>query len=297
MDGISAYRVAGDLEDMDGLRRLVDGVEAVIHCAGVVRGLTSTDFDRVNVDGVARLVYAATQQHPKPRFLLMSSLAAREPGLSDYAVSKHRGETILETQSDEMPWTVIRPPAVYGPGDREIRPLLEWMRLGVAPIIGSPGNRLSLLYVSDLADAVIRILERETPPHRTYELHDGRPGGYSWPEIVDAMESFAIQPIRRVKIPAPVLTLTAVLNLAGSRILRRAPMLTPGKVKEIYHPDWVAENGPLNADTGWTPKISLSEGLRRTLMPKTSTVIRHCPEGEKKTVSFNCIGTTGKFKN
>lgn len=313
-DGISVDWVTGDLEDAESLRRLVDGVEAVIHCAGVVRGRTSADFDRVNADGVARLVHLAAQQHPQPRFLLVSSLAAREPGLSDYAASKRKGETILATLSGGMPWAVVRPPAVYGPGDREIRPLLEWMQRGIAPVMGYADRRLSLLYVSDLADALIRLLERKTAVHRAYELHDGRTGGYSWPEIVDVVETVAVQPIRRFRIPSPVLMLAAVLNLAGSRILKRAPMLTPGKVREMYHPDWIADNGPLNADTGWAPKISLSEGFRRTLMAGESTAIRHRLEKERlkpsspqtkdggshlrtKTVSINCVGTTGKLKN
>ena len=105
---------------MESLRRLVDGADAVVHCAGVVRGADQADFERVNVDGVARLVRSAAEQHPKPRFLLVSSLAAREPGLSQYAASKRKGEAALASESDGMPWAVIRPPAVYGPGDREI---------------------------------------------------------------------------------------------------------------------------------------------------------------------------------
>jgi nucleoside-diphosphate-sugar epimerase len=267
VDGISAEWIAGDLEDAASLRRLVDGAGAVIHCAGVVRGAARADFDRVNVDGVARMVRFAAEEHPKPHFLLVSSLAAREPEISPYAASKRRGEVVLTAESGGMPWTILRPPAVYGPGDREIRPLLEWMQRGVAPVIGPIDSRLSLLYVSDLADAVVRIIERKTATRRAYELHDGRPGGYSWREIIDTVEGLDGRSILRVRIPAAALALAAAVNLVGVRLLNRAPMLTPGKVRELCHPDWVGDNSALNADTGWCPRIDLAEGLRRTLTP------------------------------
>jgi nucleoside-diphosphate-sugar epimerase len=88
----------------------------------------------VNVDGVARLVQAATEQHQLPRFLLISSLAAREPLISPYATSKRQGEETLAAGAGEMGWTTFRPPAVYGPGDKELLPLFRWISRGIAPI-------------------------------------------------------------------------------------------------------------------------------------------------------------------
>ena len=262
--GIAAEWIAGDLEDMESLRRLVDGADAVVHCAGVVRGADQTDFERVNVDGVARLVRSAVEQHPRPRFLLVSSLAAREPGLSYYAASKRKGEAALAAAAGGMPWSIVRPPAVYGPGDREIRPLFQWMARGIAPVIGSDENRLSLLYVTDLAEAIVRLLDREMPSRRAYELHDGHAGGYSWQEIIDAVRRLTGRSVIRVKIPDAALRLAASFNLAAARVLRRAPMLTPGKVRELTHPDWVADNSALTSDTDWLPKVTLADGLRRT---------------------------------
>ena len=99
--GLDVHWVEGALENLDSLSRLVFGVEAVVHCAGAVRGATEDHFKRINVDGVARLVYAAARQHPLPRFLLISSLAAREPELSFYASSKRQGEAILAAQAGQ----------------------------------------------------------------------------------------------------------------------------------------------------------------------------------------------------
>ncbi len=92
--------IEGDLENSESLRRLVHGADAVVHCAGAVRGATRAQFNRVNVDGLARLVKLAVAQHPTPPFLLISSLAAREPQLSHYAASKREGEEVLAEKSD-----------------------------------------------------------------------------------------------------------------------------------------------------------------------------------------------------
>jgi nucleoside-diphosphate-sugar epimerase len=136
---IAIQWIEGDLGDPDSLRRLVSGVDAIVHCAGAVRGASQAHFNRVNVDGVARLVQAATEQHQLPRFLLMSSLAAREPHVSPYAASKRQGEEALAMGAGHMGWATFRPPAVYGPGDKELLPLFRWIGRGALVVI--PGAR------------------------------------------------------------------------------------------------------------------------------------------------------------
>ena len=263
--------VAGDLEDMESLRRLVAGVDAVVHCAGAVRGAGLTNFERTNVDGVARLVLAARAQHPEPRFFLISSLAAREPHLSYYAASKRKGEETLALNAGTMPWVIFRPSAVYGPGDREMLPLFRWMCRGIAPVIGSAGKRISLLYVEDMAEAIVCYLKRGMGWGRSYEVHDGHAGGYSWEDIIDAIARVNGRPIYRIKIPVPLVRLGATLNLAAARMCDRTPMLTPGKVRELTHPDWVGDNTALTRDTGWVPQVTLDEGLRQTLRQDRAT--------------------------
>ena len=270
LNGISVQWIEGDLGDVECLRRLVHRAEAVVHCAGTVRGQTEKQFNQVNVEGVARLVHAAVQQHPLPRFLLISSLAAREPHLSPYASSKRQGEQTLAASSGEMPWTAFRPSPVYGPGDRELLPLFRWVGRGLAPIIGSKDARLSLLYVDDLAEAVRISLEKSPRPGEVFELHDGSPDGYSYRELIQIVAGiYACRPLQ-IKIPVFILKCLAALNQTTARVLGYQPMLTPGKVRELRHTNWVCDNQKLNRETGWQPQISIKEGLKRTLLGSNS---------------------------
>ena len=257
--------IEGDLEDLDSLRRLVNNVYAVVHCAGAVRGASQAQFYGVNVDGVASLVQAVREQHQMPRFLLISSLAAREPNLSPYAASKRHGEDTLAAAAGEMNWAVLRPPAVYGPGDKELLPLFRWIGRGIAPILGPRSARFSLLYVEDLVDAIVQWLNSETKERRAFALHDGHPDGYSWDDVVDTVARLYNRHVFRIQVPVSILRLLAGLNLGAAQIFGYAPMFTPGKVRELNHLNWVCDNNALTRETGWTPRVSLGEGLQRTL--------------------------------
>ena len=265
LDGINVQWIEGNLDDIESLRRLVHRAGAVVHCAGTVRGQSEKQFNQVNVEGVARLVHAAVEQHPLPRFLLISSLAAREPHLSPYASSKRQGEHTLAASSGEMPWTAFRPSAVYGPGDRELLPLFRWAARGIAPIVGTKDARFSLLYVDDLAEAVRIWLEQNPRPGVVFELHDGRPNGYSYRELIQIVAGMHSRRILNIQIPALVLNFLARVNQASARAIGYQPMLTPGKVRELRHANWVCDNQKLNRETGWEPQISINEGLKRTL--------------------------------
>ncbi len=257
--------VTGSLQDGESLRRLVQGTAAVVHCAGAVRGATAADFNAVNVGGLERLVSAVLSLSPRPRFLSLSSLAARAPELSHYASSKRQGELVLAAMAEDMEWVALRPPAVYGPGDRELLPLFQWMGRGIAPVLGEPHARLSLLYVEDLCAAVLSWLNAGSCRSGVYELNDTQTGGYSWDEIIAKVSALRARRIIRLPLPAPLLKSIAFMNVAVARLIGYAPMLTPGKVRELRHPDWVADNSALTAATGWQPVFPLEQGLRRTM--------------------------------
>jgi nucleoside-diphosphate-sugar epimerase len=257
--------VSGSLQDSDSLVRLVRGASAVVHCAGAVRGATAADFDAVNVDGLKSLLRAVLSRLPRPRFMLLSSLAARAPELSHYASSKRQGELALAAMAEDMEWVALRPPAVYGPGDRELLPLFQWMGRGIAPVPGKSHARVSLLYVEDLCAAVISWLNAGSCRSGVYELNDTQAGGYSWDEIIAKVSELRARRIIRLPLPAPLLRSIAAMNVTAARLIGYAPMLTPGKVRELRHPDWVSDNSALTAAIGWQPAFPLDQGLRRTM--------------------------------
>jgi nucleoside-diphosphate-sugar epimerase len=257
--------IKGDLEDVASLRQLLHGADVIVHCAGAVRGATQEDFNRINVDGVARLAQTAVEQQLPPRFLLMSSLAALEPQLSAYASSKQQGERVLMDTAGKIDWAILRPSPVYGPGEREMLPVLRWMAKGVAPLLGSGHGRFPLLYADDLAEAVIQLLDYGRGQRLAYELDDGHPAGYSWQDVIQTIARLRGAPVVRIKVPLVLVRLIAIINLAAARTVGYAPMLTPGKIREISHCAWSVDNTAFNQNTGWSPKVDLAEGLRRTL--------------------------------
>ena len=256
-------RVSGDLENPPVLDSLVAGSYAVVHCAGVVRGATQQAFDRVNVGGLENLVNAIAGLACPPRLLCLSSLAAREPGLSFYAASKRRGEQVLEQRVNEIDWIALRPPAVYGPGDRELFPLFRLMGRGIAPVPGVSGARFSMIYVDDIARAVLAWLQQDDPvPSGVYSLHDGRQGGYSWNDVCDTVAALCQRRVRQFAVPPAVLAVPAWLNRSAARWLHHAPMLTPEKLRELRHPDWVCDNDAIQAGLARQPRAQLADGVR-----------------------------------
>lgn len=256
-----AELIYGTLADVHGLARAVAGTRAVINCAGTVRGSAYEDFEAANVAGVRQLCEAIGRLSVAPALLHLSSLAAEAPELSHYARSKRAGEQVLE--ESDLDWTVIRPPAVYGPGDKEMRAALAWARRGIVPVAGGDRQqRLSMLHVDDLAAAVLAWLGGPgAHQHRIYAIDDGKPGGYDWPEIAAAV---AKNPRRRplfVALPTGILNGVAALNEAFGRISGRPVMLSRGKVRELTHPRWVADNADFAAVSGWAPRISLADGV------------------------------------
>jgi nucleoside-diphosphate-sugar epimerase len=257
-------QVSGSLEDSTSLESLIQGADAVVHCAGAVRGATQEQFDRVNVEGVKRLLQALESQDNPPRLLSLSSLAAREPRLSFYSMSKYKGEQVLVNEARRVVWNVLRPPAVYGPGDQEMLPLFRAMARGIAPVPGAVHARFSMLFVADLADAVLAWLQSDPAGSGIYTLDDGREGGYDWRGVAAIVEQVCRHRVRLLRVPAWALDIPAWLNRRASWIFGYAPMLTPEKLRELRHTDWVCDHAALHAATGWQPRVQLEEGLRRT---------------------------------
>jgi nucleoside-diphosphate-sugar epimerase len=263
---IGVELIEGDLANPVALAQLVAGCDAVVHSAGAVRGNSQADFDRVNVAGTAALLHAVTTQARPPLVLLLSSIAAREPQLSWYAQSKREGEQQLERYG-ALDSIILRPPAVYGPGDQEMLPIFQWMQRGIALVPGSPDARTSLIHVADLVNAIIACLRSEGANRQTLSLCDGTARGYSWRDMAAIAAQYWSRPVRLWQVPRWLLDGIATLNSRIAAFTGRAPMLTPPKLRELRHPDWVVDNEAITRATGWTPEIGLRDGLARLKIP------------------------------
>jgi len=254
--------VYGDLSRDGVLRDLVSGTEAVIHCAGAIRGKSWDDFFQANVIGTKNILRAASDSSSCSRFLFISSLAAREFQLSWYARSKYEAEQLIPEFSGKLASTVFRPAAVYGPGDKAMQPFFRAMGYGILPVPGNAGNRFGLIHVDDVVAAIYGWLEAGRPVSGVYEIDDGTPGGYDYTSIAAIAEQVLNKPVRCFQIPLSGIRVLSCFNLWLARFLNYAPILTPGKVSEFRHPDWTCDISSLKKElAGWSPAIKLQTAL------------------------------------
>lgn len=257
--------IEGDILDDDALARLTAGALAVIHCAGAIAGSPAT-LNAVNVEGTRRLA-AAARRAGTARFVHVSSLAAREPALSGYALTKRLGEREVMDGLAPDRWVILRPPVVYGPGDPATLPLLDQFTRSSAWLPGSRSQRFSLIYADDLARALLHLALAHEPHGSIHELHDGRAKGYAWADIAAAARAAEGSPHRVFYLPRAALGAVARLSQGWTRLTgqRLGPALSPGKVRELYHRDWVCRHKLLDEATPWCPKTRFPEGLALTL--------------------------------
>ena len=257
--------IQGSLEDSPSLQQLATGADCVVHCAGRVRGSRPSDFNNVNVAGTRRLLEAiADCPVPAPRMINLSSLAAREPQLSYYAASKFSAEQLASDHFSDLHVINLRPSPVYGPGDTEMLPLFRAMAKGFALVPGSTDARMSLIYVDDLVAAIVACIETEPGLTGVFEVDDGCKGGYDWTTIARIAEELCGRKVRLLRIPSLLLDGIASCNRFTAQILGYLPMLTPEKLRELRHPDWVCDSTALQAATAWRPSYQLAAGLARS---------------------------------
>ncbi|MCW5748744.1 MAG: NAD(P)-dependent oxidoreductase, partial [Alphaproteobacteria bacterium] len=197
------------------------------------------------------------------RLFMMSSLAAREPHLSAYAASKRAGEDLLATAAPAAGWVAIRAPAVYGPGDRETLPFFRWVRRGMAPVPAG-GGRLSLIHVADLCAALAEALGRP-PADGIYEIDDGAVAGYTLAQMAATAAGVFGRRVRTAPVPRVVMTGVAGMQQALARATGRAAILSTGKVREIFHDDWVVTDRRLATSLAFEPRFDLPGGFADTI--------------------------------
>jgi nucleoside-diphosphate-sugar epimerase len=267
----------GAIEDPASLGPAVDGADAVVHVAGIVKARRPSEFFEVNTQGTKNLLEAAAGRGVG-RFVYVSSLAAVGPSLDGTPVPDdveprpvtHYGRSKLEAEravlgaKDRIHVTVVRPPLIYGPRDRETLAFFTSVRNGVLPMTGDGNNTLSVVYVADCAAAIVRALTVQGASGRTYFVDDG--SVYVWREALAHIESaLGRRAFVRFGMPMGVVKVAAAATQLWGKVTNTAQMLTLDKVNELTQPHWVCSGAGARRDLGWEPRVNWAQGVEEAV--------------------------------
>ncbi len=259
MAGPPVEVVQGSLSDGRALRDLVAGADAILHLAGAIKGRNRNDFMRANAEGTAALAAVWRAHAPDARFIHLSSMAAREPGLSHYAASKCAAERSLRAVGAGADWSILRPAVVYGPGDRETLRIFRAASAPFQPMLNGGDARLTLIHVTDLVLAMAALLAAGIPSG-CFEITDARQDGYSWDELARAAAAALGRAARPLHLPNSIVRALGLVGVAAA-LGGMAGMLTSQKAREILHRDWSSDSASQPPASQWQPKITLDQGF------------------------------------
>ncbi|WP_200844903.1 MULTISPECIES: NAD(P)-dependent oxidoreductase [unclassified Novosphingobium] len=257
--------VGGDLGNRAALADLMRGAEGVIHVAGVVNAPDAAGFEEGNVTGTLNMIETVIEAGVR-RFVNVSSLSAREPELSAYGASKAKAEKYL--MASPLDWTIVRPPAIYGPRDKEMFELFRAVRWGVLPM--PKDGRASMIHVEDLARLLVALVPGDGEmvgevtdgvSGRVFEPDDGKPQGWDHYETAMAIGWAMGKRPRVIGMSRRMLTAVARIDnfLRGTRA-----KMTLDRAAYFSHPDWVVSPEAAVPATLWQPRIETREGLKAT---------------------------------
>lgn len=258
--------VEGELNDPRAIEALVTGADVVVHLAGATKAQSRAMFHKVNATATGTLVAAAARAGVR-HFILLSSLAVQRPEVSDYAASKAAGEAVALALCGPMPLSILRAPAVFGPGDSATLPLFSMIARGWLPVPGGQAgrNRFSVVDVEDLCRDIAALIA-DGP------VQDGPRSPYSvqslgWTEIAAASARVLGRAPRRLVLPGPVLRLLGQAADLAAAVTGRPQVFSSGKVREMASGDWIAAT-PVRAPTSFDATLAR---CLAPLVPATGT--------------------------
>jgi len=265
-DGCCIRRV--DFFDEKSLSGALEACDAIIHAAGAVKAGSQEAFDRVNALVTAKLLNARTSSAPGSRFVLVSSQAATGPEgaggpVTAYGRSKLLGEMTLQGKDN---WVIVRPPAVFGPGDRASAPMFKAASRGFLVTPWTRG-RFALIYAPDLADLLVRLTTAEGVEGQVLEPSYGY--GLTWQEFHEVLQRAADRRILHVRVPPALVLAAAFTAEVLSSISGSCAFLTRDKCRELLAKSWAVEERRTTELTGWEPSMPLEDALRETLQGRT----------------------------
>lgn len=274
--GLPVEFVSGDLTDGDLLRRSLEGVDTVFHVGGLTRARTERELHEANVMATERLLDAASNASVG-RMMVTSSQAAGGPSesapidetapmrpLSAYGRSKAAMEEVVAGHAMAERSTIIRPPSVYGPRERDIFTAIKTAaRQRVFPIIGDAHTPvLALVHVKDLVRGMVDAAGAESAASDTYYLTG--PRNYAWDELRGALEKALGHSILRIRIPTALVGPAGALIEGAGRLFGAYPPFNREKAIEVRR-QWLASSNRAAASFGYQPRIDIEEGLAETV--------------------------------
>ena len=247
--------IEGDLANEIALTELVQGSRAVIHIAGLTNTPDPAQFHTVNVEGTANVIAAAKRAEAR-RLIFVSSLSAREPQLSRYGASKAEAEELVKASG--LDWTIVRPPAVYGPRDVDMFELFRFAKLHFIPL--PPGGATSIIHADDLARLLLALAPSVPAVNRhVFEPDDGREGGWRHKELAEAIGAAMGRRVIAPNLSSGLLSAAARLD----RLFRGGKArLTEDRVGYMCHPNWVVRSSARIPAEIWQPRIQGEAGLK-----------------------------------
>ena len=268
--------VAGALDDAPALRRAVDGVDAVLHLAAATRAGSELEYAAVNAEGTRRLVEAIrAAAHPPRRLVYLSSMAAAGPSLDGcpvrpgdtprpltaYGRTKLAGEEIARSAEDRLEVVILRAPAVYGPGDRDLYHFFRLAARGILTVPTGAARPLQFVHVEDLARAIVLALEPNVQAG-VYQIAEDR--AYPWEDVARMVGDAVGRRSRILRLPPAVIRAAAWSSEWGGRLTGGVGIFNRDKARELLAPGWLCDTGSAREGLNFEARIPLAEGLAGT---------------------------------
>jgi nucleoside-diphosphate-sugar epimerase len=274
-ENIPVEVVRGDLVSGDNVARAIDGVDTVIHLAGVTKALSTRDYYAGNVEATRNLARAVAACGRDIRVAHVSSLAAIGPGTGSKAVMEddpphpvgHYGKSKLEGERimrEMVPKAVIlRPPVVYGPRDTDVFQMLKPIPQGFVAELARGERRISAIYAGDLVDGILMAARDPRAAGRAYFLAHAK--AISWSELGSTAARIMGRSPRVVKVPVSVAYAVGFCAEAIAWLTRKPGIVSRDKVSEAICASWVCDTRRAKEEIGFEAPTGIDEGLRITL--------------------------------
>lgn len=276
LDQLDVQYRYGDVLMPETLPDMVAGVDYIIHNAGVVKAKNKETFFNVNELGTESFLKAIEKNNPTvKKVIYISSLAAAGPSLNNkpvtesdmprpittYGHSKLAGERRTLSFSDRINVLSVRPPGIYGPGDREIFSFFQAVYKGFKPYIGKMSRKLQLVHVDDLCHGIYMAMEADTKSGSIYFIAENK--SYTMEDLISILSNACGKQGISIPIPASIFKATAIVSQSLFKAVNATPMLTLEKANELLA-SWEISTDKAKKDLGFESKIPFEQGARET---------------------------------